>query len=426
MLRGAACAAHVEALIHDPMNSASAESSFTTDSSPRGCPVCGSADRISLFRQQFAAVDGATPVTGYDVVVCGRCGSGYADGIPGQDAFDRYYRDMSKYEYHQRDGAESEYDQRRLAIIADIITLHVPRRDSRILDIGCATGRLLANLRERGFANVTGLDPSPVCATAARKLYGVEVRTMTLAELGAGPERFDVAILVGVLEHLRDLDAAFVQLRAILNPRGVLYVEVPDATAFADWPNAPFQDFSTEHINFFAPVSLELLMRRRGFGRVFLERNHREQSYRTVMSNISAVFRKEESIPADVVLHDSQTRPGLERYIAECRSAEERVHAAMGALAASGRPILVWGVGTQTTRLLATSRLAQANIQAFIESNARYHGKTLHGRPILAPEELTRHPEPVLVGSRVFQHEIVAQIRDDLGCANELILLYDV
>jgi SAM-dependent methyltransferase len=333
---------------------------------------------------------------------------------------------MSKYEYHQREGAESEYDQRRLAIIADIIAPHVPRGDARILDIGCATGRLLANLRERGFPNVTGLDPSPACAVAAKKLYDIDVHTMTLAELGAGTEKFDVAILVGVLEHLRDLDEAFAHLRTILNPGGLLYVEVPDATTFADWPNAPYQDFSTEHVNFFAPVSLEHLMMRRGFSRVFLEQNHREQSYRTVMSNVSAVFRKDVAPPAKVELFDGDTERGLARYIERCRREDEGLQVKIDALADSGRPLLVWGVGTHTTRLMATSRLAGANIVAFIESNARYHGKTLHDRPIIAPEQLKVHAEPVLVSSRVFQHEIAAQIRDDLRCPNELILLYDV
>ncbi len=394
--------------------------------STRACPVCGAAAPKLLFRQDFAAVESATPVTGYDVVVCRSCGAGYSDGIPDQRAFDRYYRDMSKYEYHQREGAESEYDQRRLAIIADIIAPHVQRRDARILDIGCATGRLLANLRERGFPNVVGLDPSPACAVAARKLYDIDVRTMTLAELGAGTEKFDVAILVGVLEHLCDLDEAFVHLRTILNPGGLLYVEVPDATAFADWPNAPYQDFSTEHINFFAPVSLEHLMARRGFSRVFLEQNHREQSYKTVMSNVSAVFRREESTPGTVDLFDGDTEPGLMRYIEQCHREDAKLRAKLDELVNSTRPILVWGVGTHTTRLMATSRLVDANIVAFIESNARYHGKMLHGRPIIAPEQLKSHKEPVLVSSRVFQHEIAAQIRDDLGCTNELILLYDV
>jgi SAM-dependent methyltransferase len=365
-------------------------------------------------------------VTGYDVVVCDKCGCGYADRIPDQRAFDRYYRDMSKYEYHQREGAESEYDQRRLAIIAGIIAPHVQRNDARILDIGCATGRLLANLRERGFPNVVGLDPSPACAAAAQRLYGIDVRTMTLAELGATNERFDVAILVGVLEHLRDLDEAFVHLRTIVNPGGLLYVEVPDATAFADWTNAPYQDFSTEHINFFAPVSLDNLMSRRGFSRVFLEQNHREQSYRTTMSNVSAVYRKEPAALSAHLRRDDDTAPGLERYIAQSRTDDERLRAKIDALVDAQRAMLVWGVGTHTTRLMATSRLPEANIVAFVESNARYHGKTLHGRPIIAPSELRKHAEAILVSSRVFQHEIAAQIRDDLGCQNELILLYDV
>ena len=399
---------------------------MTASPSARPCPVCGGASGRVLFRQQFAAVDSATPVTGYDVVTCASCGCGYADEIPDQRAFDRYYREMSKYEYHQRDGAESEFDQRRLAVIADIIAPHVPSRGARILDIGCATGRLLANLRERGFPNVTGLDPSPACAAAAHRLYGIPVRTMTLADLGVTDERFDVAILVGVLEHLRDLDEAFQHLRTILEPGGLLYVEVPDATAFADWPNAPFQDFSTEHINFFAPQSLDNLMAQRGFSRMFAEQNHREQSHRTVMSNVSAIYRKEPDGITLPLTFDPATAGGLERYIAGCRREDERLHELIGRIADSGRPILVWGVGTHTSRLLATSRLGEARIVAFIESNARYHGKELAGRPIIAPAELAQRPEAVLISSRVFQHEIAKQLRDDLHCHNDLILLYEI
>jgi hypothetical protein len=203
-------------------------------------------------------------------------------------------------------------------------------------------------------------------------------------------------------------------------------VEVPDVTAFADWPNAPYQDCSTEHINFFSPISLDNLMLRHGFTRVFLEQNHREQSYKTVMSNVSAVYRKEPTSPLGQIRVDAGTAKGLERYLSQCASDEARLHAAINAVVDGRRRILVWGVGTHTSRLMATSRLAEADIVAFIESNARYHGKTMHGRPILAPEALQAHPEPVLISSRVFQQEIADQIRNGLGCPNELITLYNV
>jgi SAM-dependent methyltransferase len=379
-----------------------------------------------LFHQEFAVVEQATPVAGYDVVVCDRCGGAYADRIPDQSDFDRYYRDMSKYEYAQRDGAESEYDRRRLALIADLIAPHLRSPEVRILDVGCASGRLLSNIRDRGFASVTGLDPSPACAAAAARLYSVKVRTMTLGEIADTGEGFDVAIMVGVLEHLRDLDDAFDHLRALLPAGGLLYVEVPDVTAFADWPNAPYQDFSTEHINFFSPVSLDNLMRKHGFARVFLEQNHREQSYRTTMSNVSAVYRAGPAVPASEMPFDHQSATALDRYLSQCAVDEQRLRAAIDGVVDGRRRILVWGVGTHTSRLMATSRLAEADIVAFIESNARYQGKTLHGRPILAPAALRDHHEPVLISSRVFEKEIAEQIRHDLCCNNELILLYNV
>jgi SAM-dependent methyltransferase len=397
-----------------------------TTSHPRACPACAATAPRVLFRQRFEAIDSA-PVTGYDVVVCDRCGCGYADGIPGQAEFDRYYRAMSKYEYHQRAGAESDFDRRRLVLSAEILADHIEDRHARVLDVGCATGRLLAELRDRGFSAVAGLDPSAACATAAHRLYDIDVRTMTLGELAQTGDRFDVVIMVGVLEHVRDVDAALAHLHAVLPAgRGLVYLEVPDATRFADWPNAPYQDFSTEHINFFSPASLDNVMAARGLRRLFLEQNHREQSHATVMSNISAIYRLESSAALRPVIPEVESAEGLQRYIAGCAAEEERLARRVAALADSGRALLVWGVGTHTSRLLATSRLADANIVAFIESNARYHGKTLHGRPILAPEALHSRDEPVVISSRVFQREIADQIRFDLGCHNELLLLYDL
>src|ERR671938_427678 len=182
----------------------------------RPCPVCGGTAHKQLFRQEFAAVERASALAGYDVVVCTACGCGFADRIPEQAVFDAYYREMSKYEYHQRDGAESEYDRARLQIIADTLAPFIERPDARILDVGCATGRLLALLRAKGFAGVTGLDPSPACAAAARRLYDVPVLTTTLAELSTREGAFDVVIRVGVLEQIRDLTTALRHTRRIL------------------------------------------------------------------------------------------------------------------------------------------------------------------------------------------------------------------
>jgi len=106
----------------------------------RPCPVCGGEDRTILFHQTFSEFSGKALLNGYDVTCCNWCGCGFADGIPGQAEFDAYYRDLSKYEYQHRDGAESAEDQDRFQVIAKALVPFIPSAEARILEVGCATG----------------------------------------------------------------------------------------------------------------------------------------------------------------------------------------------------------------------------------------------------------------------------------------------
>ena len=85
---------------------------------------------------------------------------------------------------------------------------------------------------------------------------------------------------------------------------------------------------------------------------------------------------------------------------------------------------MVWGAGAHTLRLLKISALPQAQIVAFVDSNPHYQGEVLSGVPIRAPEWLRGREEMVLISSWVYQDEIARMIREELGCPNELILLY--
>ena len=222
---------------------------------PRGCPICRSSGRQLLHAQRFSAGAGFPGLTGYDVVACAACGLVYADHLPPEEFFAAYYRDASKYEAPDRGGGMSDCDRRRLAQWAEWIAEFLPDPQARILDVGCATGGLLAALKERGYRNLTGLDPSPVCAEAVRAL-GLRGIAGTIADLDAWQEQFDRVILAGVVEHLREPQAAVQSICRVLAPQGRCLVIVPDANRFNAVDDAPFQEFSIEHINFFSPVSL--------------------------------------------------------------------------------------------------------------------------------------------------------------------------
>lgn len=389
----------------------------------RACPVCAAAERHLVFAQRFSQLSAGSLLAGYDLVVCEMCGLTFSDRIPEQAVFDRHYAEMSKYEYAHRDGVESEFDTARFAQIAQELAAKVPDRGCRILDVGCGTAGLLARLRDLGYPNVTGLDPSPECSALALKRYGIEVRTGTLFERHLLPAAFDLIILVGVLEHVRDVLPAVTGIGTCLSPGGMIFAEVPDATAFADWPDAPYQELSIEHINFFGPVSLENLFRRAGFDLVTMERPARQFTRTTVMPSAAGMFRR--SAQARPLACDGDSEPRLREYIARSAAEEQRIAGLIDALVQSGESIVVSGVGTHTLHLLESTNFYRANIAAFTDVNSKYHGKELFGRPIVPPQSLAQRDEPILISSRAFQDDIVRMYRDKFRLPNRLILLYE-
>ena len=393
----------------------------------RSCAVCGGEKKRLLFRQHFSTLSTGSLLEGYDVVACQGCGFCFADHIPEQAAFDVYYQQMSKYEYQNQGRQKSKYDVARFQTIASILKPFMPHRQTRILEIGCATGHLLSLLQQSGYENVLGIDPAPACAEAANKLYGVRVMTNTLSNAVVNDQSVDFMILAGVFEHVRDLGTTLPRLGNMLSADGQIYVAVPDASRYAEGEDAPFQEFSVEHINFFGPTSLANLMRANGFSQILCQQSLMEANYRTTTPVIHAIFKKDATHPSSTrAIPDTQTEPGLMTYINQSRQVDAHIHAIINDIAASGRPIIVWGTGAHTLRLLATSRLAEAKISAFVDSNSRYQGKMLSGISIIAPADLRDRPEPILISSRVFQQEIERQIRDDLQCSNQVILLYQL
>jgi SAM-dependent methyltransferase len=431
-----------------------------------------------LHRQRFR--DGPLG-DGYDVVVCRHCGAGFAEGIPSQEELDRYYAGQSKYTYAHAEGAESPYDFKRFETIADQLIPFLPSRKARILDVGCATGGLLSVFKQRGFRSVLGVDPSLACAQVAQRLHGVEVRSATLVQLAGWQECFDLILLVGVLEHLRDVQPAVRTVAGRLKAGGLLYCAQPDVTAFADCVNAPYQQFSVEHVNFFSEASLNRLMTACGLAprqtwRWMME--WREGVTDSVVSGIyavppsaevpgsksqvsrirplptavpqigssvpsaevpgskSQVPRSHPSSPSSAlkssVFHieseqaaacDRETESALERYLAQCGQEDLKLTTAIEQLVSSREPVLVWGAGTLTRRLLASTRLAEANIVAFVDSNPGIQGHRLAGRDTISPAQIAGRRETIVVCSKAFEREIVRMIRDELRLPNQVILL---
>ncbi len=387
----------------------------------RACPICGGPRGEVLHRQEFYLPAGHPLAGGYAVVTCVACGFVFADTVVDQADYDRFYAERSKYEDSATSTGSglSEWDARRLNDMADAIAAQVSGTDARVLDLGCANGGLLGALQRKGFSDLTGVDPSPACAMAARSAYNVHAVAATLyalPDLGL----FDVITLSHVLEHLENLPGAVQNLARMLRPEGFVYIEVPDAGRYTECLVAPFQDFNTEHINHFSRGTLRRLMAGAGLvpffeGAKLIEVAH-QISYPAIFGFYRAGQGAAESEKDEELA--TKVRAYVEKSHQMLDSMSRRIEAAM----AGNRRILVWGTGQLTSKLLAKTRLAEADIVSFIDGNPIHHGEMWMGRPVVSPDSAIDADASILIATTIHQDDIVARIKK-MGLKNSLILL---
>jgi SAM-dependent methyltransferase len=392
----------------------------------RNCPVCGNTEVEILRTQRFELPVGHPLSQGYDIVKCFACGFVYADTKVSQADYDRFYIEYSKYEDKKTGtgGGENPFDQIRFEITARQLVNYLKDPSARILDVGCANGGLLKALKNLGFENLCGLDPSSICVENTRSL-GLEAYTGSLFQ--AFPYgKFDCVILSHTLEHVQDVNGAIAWISEMLKPEGkqIVYIEVPDATRYTDFLYAPFQDFNTEHINHFSEVSLKNLMGRIGFETIEISVKTLTISPNMFYPAIYGFWKKTKKQPTMEIVPDTQLGEQIGLYIHESQKILDAIEMRLQKILRNPSPVIVWGTGQLALKLLVETSLGKANIAAFIDNNPINQGNTLHGIKILSPQALTTLDGPILITTILHQQAIAAQIRQ-MGLLNEIVFLQE-
>ena len=138
----------------------------------------------------------------------------------------------------------------------------------RLLDVGCGHGDLLARARARGY-EVRGTDVSADAVRRVAARLGPDVATHAGPEALAVPGTFDVCVLSDVIEHARDPLALLRAVGRILRPGGTLFISTPSV---AHWSarvlRRHWMEFKEEHLFYFDPRSIRLLLDRSGYEQV--------------------------------------------------------------------------------------------------------------------------------------------------------------
>jgi SAM-dependent methyltransferase len=142
-----------------------------------------------------------------------------------------------------------------------------PRKDARILDIGCGAGLFLEWLGNEGFTNVAGVDLDPGQVRFARSIGQNAILVEDPVPWLKGREPFDAVFMSDVLEHLSEeqLQTLLRAIRASLGKGGKLIVRVPNATSVTSmWVR--YSDVT--HKRLYTGESLRFVLREAGFEQV--------------------------------------------------------------------------------------------------------------------------------------------------------------
>lgn len=367
--------------------------------SRRSCPVCSTREVRYLHTMHFTLPDTSPLPAYYDVVVCIKCGSGFADSDAQADDYDKYYRSFSKYEDPNiaTGGGCDLADRQRIEEQATFLLGYIPL-NARIVDIGCGNGGLLSALKKIGFANLAGFDPSSVCVDHVRANgFNAFNISLPLKDYHYNESSYDLIVLSHVLEHIFDVSAVLVSLIPLLTVGGKLYIEVPDPARYDTNQFPPLYFFDSEHINHLGKESLLFLANNLNLSILRIGEKSIQLSNGVHYPAIFGLFQLGD------INNDDRHIAGslyslLEKYIDVSLKSIKALRTQILMLVGNETPFVLWGAGSLAQRLISEPWFPLHLLQAVIDRDSKKHGLCFAGKTIVSPDEGLRNlPEKTIV-----------------------------
>jgi 2-polyprenyl-3-methyl-5-hydroxy-6-metoxy-1,4-benzoquinol methylase/ribosomal protein S27E len=229
---------------------------------PVSCPACESAETKGVFQKY-----------GLDYVSCNRCGTLYINPRPSPEVLEWFYRESENYAYWNRHIFPVSEKSRREKIFVSrvdrVISLcgkYGVQGDS-LLEVGAAYGTFCEEMKTRNyFKRIVAVEPTPDLANTCRK-KGIETIETPVEKMVAKPEDlYDVIVSFEVIEHLFSPKDFILHCGRMLKPGGLFVVTCPNAEGFDISVLGPLcNNIDHEHLNYFNPSSLAILMESYGY-----------------------------------------------------------------------------------------------------------------------------------------------------------------
>jgi len=139
-------------------------------------------------------------------------------------------------------------------------------KNTRVLDIGCASGAFLNSVNREFRWKGVGLEPSQWMCEFGKHNYGLDLRPNYFSANLFNANSFDLVTLWDVIEHISEPNQVLRDISFVLDDDGLLIVNVPNSNSLASrifgrrWPF-----LLAVHIHYFTPKSIVEILDKHGF-----------------------------------------------------------------------------------------------------------------------------------------------------------------
>lgn len=166
--------------------------------------------------------------------------------------------------------------------------------NSKILDVGCGSGKRIFKMAQCGYKNLSGIDPyidNDISYNINRK----QTLLIEKKQLEKVTDKYDCVMLHHVIEHMPDPCAALKYLPSILNENGVLIIALPVFSHFG-WEqygmlSLPFAD-APRHYHIFESDYFIKLVKSFGFDLVASIPQFDNRIFKDARGNVSDCVQK--------------------------------------------------------------------------------------------------------------------------------------
>jgi SAM-dependent methyltransferase len=228
---------------------------------PVACPACGESKSVQRFEKY-----------GMTFVDCVQCGTLYSSPRPSPAVLDWYYANSENYWYWNKYIFPASESPRREKIfrpraqrLADACK-RFGVSTKMLLEVGAGFGTFAECVRDTGmFKRIVLVEPTPNLAATCRD-KGFETIEQPVERIDLSKYQPDVVASFEVIEHLFSPTDFLKACHRVLRPGGLLMLSCPNSRGFdMEMLQSAAGAVDVEHLNYFHPDSLALLVKRCDF-----------------------------------------------------------------------------------------------------------------------------------------------------------------